>query len=133
MRTFHPDVEAQIIRETQNFSQLGLLSLSCIQGGFQTSYQSRRRKGKYDAMWTLEILIKHAPKMNFHFPTWICSLIQLLGMLCFHSWMASAAIIRSERHPRMQPRQPFELPWVTFIILSCASISKMPELHIKGP
>ena len=87
---------------------------------------------KYDVMLTSGILIKHAPKMNFHFLTLICSLIQLLGMLCFYSWMASVAIIRSECHPKMWPKQPFEILLVTFITPPCPSVSKMPELHIKG-
>ena len=87
--------------------------------------------GKYDVVLTYRISIKHIPKMNFHFLTWICSLIQLLGMLCFHSWMASAAIIRSECHPEMQSEQPFELLLVPFTTPSCHLVSKMPEPHIK--
>ena len=101
MRTFHPDVKAQIIQEIQKLLTAGFTSRSCTQSGFQILCRSRKRMGKYDAVLTFKISKKHALKMNFNCPTWICSLIQLLGMLCFHSWMASAAIIRSECHPKM--------------------------------
>ena len=84
MRTFHPDVKAQIIQEIQKLLTAGFIKPISTQSGFQILYWSRKRMGKYGAVLTSGILIKHAPKMNFHFLTWIGSLIQLLGMLCFH-------------------------------------------------
>ena len=125
-------LKPRLFKKFRNSSQLGSSSLSRTQSGFQTLYRSRKRMDKYEVVSTSEILIKHIPKMHFHFQTWICSLIQLLGMLCFHSWMASAVIIKSKCHPKMQPKQPFELPLATFTTPSCPLVSKMPEPHING-
>ena len=119
-------------KKSRNSSQLGSSSPSCIQNGFPTLYRSRKRTDKYDVVLTSGILIKHSPKMNFHFQTWICSLIQLLDTLCFHSRMVSADTTRSKCHPKMQPKQPFELLLATFTTLSCPSVSKMLEPPIKG-
>ena len=131
-RPFILMLKLKLFKKFRNFSQLGSSSLSCTQDGFQTLYQSRRRMDKYDAVLTFGTLIKHASRMNFHFRIWICSLIQLLCMLCFHSWMVSAVIIRSECHPKMQPKWLFKLLLVTFTTLSCPLVSKMPEPYIKG-
>ena len=114
-------LKLKLFKKPRNFSQLGSSSLSCTQSGFQTLYQSRKRMDKYGVVSTSRISIKYVLKMNFYFQTWICSLIQLLDMLCFHSWMASTVITKSECHPKMQPKQPFELLLATFTT-SCPSV-----------
>ena len=72
MRTFHTEVEAQITQEVKKLLAAGFINRYNIHGGCQTLYRSKRRMGKLDVVLTFVILIKHGPRMNFLFRTWIC-------------------------------------------------------------
>ena len=125
-------LKLKLFMKPRNSSQLGSSSTSCIQSGFPTLYQSIKRMEKYDVMSISGILIKHAPKMNFHFQTWICSLTQLPDMLCFHSWMVSAVTIRSKCYPKIA-KIAFQTPIGNFYYTAMPfSLKNAEDTYKKG-
>ena len=71
MRTFHPEVEAQISQEVQK-----LLSAEFIKPIQHPRWLSnivpvKKKNGKIRVVLTFETSIRRVPKMNFSCPTWI--------------------------------------------------------------
>ena len=133
MRTFHLDVEAQIIQEIQKLLTAGFIKPIMHPRWLSNIVLVKKKNGQIQCCVGFRNLNKASPKDEFPLPNMDMLIDSAARHDMFYSWMASIAIIISECHPKMQPKQPFELLLVTFITPSCPSVSKMPEPHIKGP
>ena len=133
MRTFHPDIEAQIIKEVQKLLAVGFIRP--IEHLKRLSNIVSVKKNNWQIRFCVNFrnLNKTCIKDEFPLPNMDMLIDLAVGHAMFSLWMVLVATTKLGCCLRKQPRLPFEPPLEIFTTLLCLLASRMLVPLIKGP
>ena len=133
MRTFHPDIEAQIIKEVQKLLAVGFIRP--IEHLKRLSNIVSVKKNNWQIRFCVNFrnLNKTCIKDEFPLPNMDMLIDLAVGHAMFSLWMDLVATTKLGCCLRKQPRLPFEPPLEIFTTLLCLLASRMLVPLIKGP
>ena len=133
MQTFHPDIEAQIIKEVQKLLAVGFIRP--IEHLKRLSNIVSVKKNNWQIRFCVNFrnLNKTCIKDEFPLPNMDMLIDLAVGHAMFSLWMVLVATTKLGCRLRKKPRLPFEPPLEIFTTLLCLLASRMLVPLIKGP